>query len=179
MDDYENFLNTLQKRGSKPHHISHCFGSRDAWKWLRKNKWKALGEKPCDQSLYSNIVSYINQILAEKLLEGHEIVFPYQMGSLRVSSKQTKVSIENGVIKTNYPTDWKRTLQYWYEDEGAKKAHKTIKWMQKRLVFVRYYKKSATYKNRRFYSFRPNRSLVKTLSMNCARGMIKAEPVEC
>lgn len=179
MDDYEDFLNTLQKRGSKPHHISHCFGSRDAWKWLRKNKWKELGGKPCDQSLYSNIVSYINQILAEKLLEGHEIVFPYRMGSLRLLSTDAKITIENGVVKTNCFTDWKKTLQYWYEDEGARKAHKTIKWVQKRLVFIKYDRKNATHRNRRFYSFRPNRSLVKALGKNYARGLINAESTEC
>ena len=177
MEDYDSFLNTLQKRGSKPHHISHCYGSRDAWKWIRKNKWKELDGKPCDQSLYSNVVSYVNQILVEKLLDGHEIVFPYQMGSLRVSSKQTNVTIENGSVKTNCSTDWKRTLEYWYEDEGAREAHKIIKWVQKRLVFIRYYKKAATFKNRRFYSFRPNRSLIKTLGKTYARRAISAEPI--
>lgn len=177
MEDYDSFLNTLQKRGSKPHHISHCYGSRDAWKWVRKNKWKELGGKPCDQSLYSNVISYVNQILAEKLLEGHEIVFPYQMGSLRLSSIQTKVSIENGKVKTNCCTDWKKTLEYWYEDKGAMEAHKTIKWVQKRLVFIRYYKRYATFKNRRFYSFRPNRSLIKTLGKTCARRALNAEPI--
>lgn len=175
MEDYESFLNTLQKRGSKPHHISHCYGSRDAWKWVRKNKWKELGNKPCDQSLYSNVISHVNQILAEKLIEGNEIVFPYQMGSLRLSSTDTKISIENGKVSTNCCTDWKRTLEYWYEDKEARESHKTIKWVQKKLLFVRYYKKSATFRNRRFYSFRLNRSLSKALGRNYAKRTLNAE----
>lgn len=177
MEDYESFLNTLQKRGSKPHHIGHCYGSRDAWKWVRKNKWKELGKKPCDQSLYSNVISRVNRILAEELLEGHEIVFPHQMGSLRLSSTDTKVSIENGKVKTNCCTDWKKTLEYWYEDEEARESHKTIKWVQKRLIFIRYDKKAATFKNRRFYSFRPNRSIMKALGKNSTSRILNAESI--
>lgn len=179
MEDYDSFLNTLQKRGSKPHSISHCLGSRDAWKWVRRNKWKELGGKPCDQSLYSKVVSHINQILAERLLEGYEIPFMHGMGSLRLSSMEAKVSIENGKVVTNCCIDWKRTLQCWYEDKEMRDAHKTLKWVQKKLYFVRYYKGQAVFKNRRFYSFRPNRSLVKALGRNSARSRLNAESVDC
>lgn len=175
MEAYQEYLNKLQKRGSKPHYIKHCFGSRDAWKWVRKNKWKAFGGKPCDQSMYSNVVSYVNQLLVEKLLEGHDIELPYRMGNIRLSSTETKVSIQDGVIKTNCCTDWKKTLEYWYEDKGAMEAHKTIKWVQRRLVFITYDKKSANYINKRFYSFRPNRSFLKTLGRNYSKGSVKAE----
>ena len=166
------------KRGSKPHNISHCLGSRDAWKWVRKNKWKPLNNKPCDQSIYSNVVSYVNQLLAEKLLEGHEIELPHRMGNLRLSSIETKISIKDGVLKTNCCTDWKRTLEYWYEDKEAREAHKTIKWVQKKLVFVVYDKKTANYINKRFYSFRPNRSFLKTLGRNYAKGMVNVELIK-
>lgn len=176
--DYDSFLGALQKRGSKPHTISHCLGSRDAWKWVRRNKWNALGGNPCDQRLYSNIISHVDKMLIDSLLDGHEIQFPCGMGSLKLVEIPVKVALKDGKPEVNYCIDWKRTLQCWYEDEEMRKAHRTVKWVQKKKHFIRYYRKSATYRNRRFYSFRLNRSLEKLLGRASATRRLDAEPVE-
>lgn len=176
--EYQEFLNSLQKRGSKPHHINHCLGSRDAWKWVRKNKWKALGGTPCHQSIYSAIVDTVNKILVEQLLEGHEIEFPHQMGTLKLISAPTKVYVENGELKTNYRTDWKKTLELWYEDEEARNSHKTVKKINSRNYSIKYDKSKARYANRRLYQFRANRSLSKELGRASESRKIIAESVE-
>lgn len=173
MDDYQNFLNDLQKRGSKPHRISHCLGARDAWKWVRKNKWQTLGGKPCPQSLYGEIINAVNWFLVEQLLDGHEVELPYQMGSLLIESQPAKVFMEDGELKNNYRTDWRKTLEYWYEDAEAKATHKTIKRVQNQIYYVNYLKRKAKFRNRRFYRFRPNRSLVKYVGHAVENGSIR------
>ena len=159
--EYQEFLNKLQKRGSKPHIITHCLGVRDAWKWVRKNKWKSLKGKSCSHTLYGSIVNEVNKILMEQLLEGHEIELPHKMGSIYLASTPAKIACEGDEIKTNYRTDWLKTLKLWYEDAEACESHKTVKRIQKDILFIKYDKSRANYTNKRFYVFRANRSLVK------------------
>ena len=175
MDQYQEFLGKLQKRGSKPYKISHCLGSRDAFHWVRKNKWEATGGKPVDKQLYSQIVSEVHKLLVEALIEGHEIEFPYQMGSMVLTRVPAKVFYEDGELKTNYRTDWKKTLEYRYHEDPD--GHKLIKRIQPFIYTVKYYKKRARFHNRKFYHFRPNRSLVRTLGAAVERGKMNAETV--
>lgn len=158
---YNDFLTSLQKKGSKPHVIGHCLGTRDAWKWVRKHKWESLNKKPCSSSLYSSIVDAVNQSLVEQFLEGHVIDFPYNMGSLRLSSYPSKVYFKDGKLKNNYRVDWLKTLELWYYDDEARKEHRFIKRLDKDIVSIIYDKSNSNFHNRLFYSFRANRSLVK------------------
>lgn len=178
MEDYQTFLNKLQKRGSKPHKLSHCLGSRDAWKYIRKNKWKYLGGNPCDQSLYSKIISTVNKYLAEQLLEGHTVEFSCNMGSINVASVPSRVYMKEGELVNNYRTDWKKTLDLWYEDEEARNSHKTVKRIQKRIYLIKYNKEEARFHNMRFYSFRANRSLAKTLGREIEKRKIISEHID-
>ena len=171
--DYQEYLNKLQKRGSKPHRISHCLGARDAFHWVRANHWQATGGRAVDKLLYSQIITEVHKVLAEQLLEGHEIEFPYQMGCLIVSRMPAKVEYEDGELKTNYRTDWKKTLEYRFHEDPD--GHKLIKRVQPFIYSIRYYKKKANYHNKRFYLFRANRSLVREMGAAVERGRMKAE----
>lgn len=174
-ESYQEFVNKLLKKGSHPHHLTHCLGSRDAWKWVRKNKWKALKGIHCDQLLYSKIINEVNQILVEQLLQGHRIVFPHNMGNLALAAVPTKVDIENGEVKTNYRTDWNKTLDLWYEDEEARNSHKPVKRITKEIYYLRYSKAGSPYHNRRYYRFRQNRSLGKAIGSLIREGKVNVE----
>ena len=163
MEQYQEFVGKLQKRGSKPHKISHCLGSRDAWKWVRKNKWEALHGEPFDQLLYSKIINEVDKYLVESLFEGHEIEFPHQMGGLILLKNKPKVALEGDKIKDNYLVDWKKTLEYWYEHPEARETHRPIKRVSNELFYILYTKKKAVYSKKRFYNFRINRSMLRTL----------------
>jgi hypothetical protein len=91
MCQYQEFVGKLQKRGSKPHKISHCLGARDAFNWVRRNHWESLKGKHIDKLLYSQIISEVHKVLVDMLPEGHEVEFPYQMGSLVLSCTPAKV----------------------------------------------------------------------------------------
>lgn len=170
MEEYQEFIGKLQKRGSKPHKISHCLGSRDAFHWVRKNKWEATEGKPVDKLLYSQIISEIHKVLVESLVEGHEIEFPYQMGSLVLVRTPSKVFYEEGELKTNYRTDWKKTLDYRFNEDPE--GHKLIKRIQPYIYTVKYYKRGARYHNRKFYYFRANRSLLRKVGAAVERGKV-------
>lgn len=173
MMDYQEYLNSLQKRGSKPHRISHCLGARDSFHWVRKNKWKATGGKPVDKLLYSQIISEVHRLLVEALIEGHEIEFPYQMGSLVLTRVPAKVYYEDGELKTNYRIDWKKTLDYRFNEDPE--GHKLIKRIQPFVYTVKYYKKKAKFHNRKFYCFRANRSLVRAVGAAIEGGKMNVE----
>ena len=175
MDEFQEYLNKLQKRGSKPHKIRHCLGSRDAFHWVRKNKYKALEGTPCDKLLYSKIVSEVNKALVEMLLEGHQIDFPHKMGYLILTSSPARVAYKDGELKTNYMTDWKKTLQYMYENPDS---HKRIMRVQPLIYAIRYYKTGSPYHNRHFYTFRLNRSLAKKLGAAVEAGKLNTEVVD-
>lgn len=172
MDEHRDFIGKLQKWGSKPYKIKDCLGARDAFHWVRKNGWKALGGIHCDKLLYSQIISEVNKILAERLLDGHEIEFPYQMGSLLVIRKPPVVHYDGGKLKTNYRTDWKKTIDFICENPDNRLY---IKRVQPFIYSIRYYKRKAKYKNRRFYNFRVNRSLVRKLGAAVEGGRVMAE----
>lgn len=179
MEDYQEFLSRLQKRGPRTHTIRHCLGSRDAFHWVRKNKWEALDGKHCDKLLYSRIISEVNKILAEQLLEGHRIEFPYQMGELVLNKTPNKVYFdENDEVKNTYGVDWKRTLEYWYENPEAADTHIPLKLIQKHRCFIRYYKRNAHFKNRLFYSFRTSKTLLKRMGKMIRTRKINAEILE-
>lgn len=169
MMDYQQFLSNLQHRGSKPHKIGHCLGTRDAYKWVRKNKWSALDGIPCNESMYSKIINAVNKSIIEHLLEGHSVALPYRMGELSIESRPTEVKFDNGKIRDNYLVDWQKTLQYWYEDKEALKAHKRIKRMQKYLYLIKYSSRGANYRYKNCYDFRVNRSLAKLITQEGSR----------
>lgn len=171
--EYQAFLNRLQKRGSKKHVITHCLGARDAWKWVRKNKWERLGGHPCPQSLYGSIIDHVHQLLVEQMMEGHIIDMPMQMGSFYVASIPARVEYKEGKIKTNYRVDWLKTLKLWYEDKEALESHQTIKRVQKDIVYIGYDKRKANFTNKRFYVFRANRSLVRKVGHALEEGSLR------
>lgn len=170
---YQEFLREIQKKGSKAHKISHCYGARDAWKWVRKNNWKSLGNNKCESSLYGAVISRVNQLLAEKVLEGHTLELPHQMGTFVLAAAPSAVSFEEGKMKDNYRVDWQKTLAYWYEDEEAKKSKSLIKRVQKYIYFIRYSKHKARYRNQKYYDFRINRSLVRALGKKADNEKLK------
>lgn len=174
MKDFQDFVGKLQKRGSNRHKIGHCLGTRDAWKWVRKNKWKAVGGEACDAGLYSKIINEVNKNIVESILEGHIIFLPHYMGSIMLASLPTRVFMKDGEIQTTYRTDWKKTLDLWYKDEEARNSHKPIKRITKEIFFIRYQKGEANYHNKKFYNYRVNRSLVEKLGEALERGKINA-----
>lgn len=169
---YQEFLNSLQNKGSRKQHIGHCLGSRDSWEWVRHNKWVALNGNPCSSTIYSKIINEVNKNLIEVLLDGRVVELPYKLGHLYLKCVKPKAVFKDNMLKDNYPVDWKKTLEYWYKDSNAKEKHKKIKRVQDKLYFLQYDKRKAHYINKTFYSFRINRSLAKKIGKATELGIL-------
>lgn len=162
--DFKAFAIGIKKSCEpKTHKIAHCLGSRDAWKWVRKNKWKALGGEPFDQLLYSKIINAVNQNIVELVLEGKDVEFPHSMGRLRLIKEKKDVYISDGKVKTTYMKDWDKTLRMWFEDEEEREAHTVIRRVRPYSFKIAHIKDRTAFPNKHFYHFRANRKLNKRL----------------
>ena len=155
---YKEFTDKVLKRGSHPYKIKGCLGSRDAWNWVRKNRWEATEGKRFTSSVYSSLISLVNKLLAEKVLDGHVVTFPYSMGSLYIRNNPIFIKLDGS---NNYGIDWKKTLEWWHEDPSAYKNRKLIRRHNKSILRIFFHK--GGFKNQKYYSFRVNRSLKQAL----------------
>lgn len=160
---YRNFrLRTLRAVGKKKFKITHSYGTKQGWRYLKKNKW--FSGEPVTEKQFGSIIRRVNELLIEQFLKGSDIVFPYKMGKLELRKMPASIRFEDGELKTNLPVDWKRTLQLWYEDEEAKNNKTLIRKEYKEVFRIIYNKSKAVYKNKCFYNFIPNRDFKKKLS---------------
>lgn len=171
MDDFRREI--LKVNGPRKHRISNSNGVYSAYKWIRKNKWLDIG-RPLTEHEFYTIIRQVNNYLADELLQGQDIVLPHRLGRIELRKYSARVSFENGVLKTNLPIDWDRTLKLWSEDEEAYKDRTLVKMEEKEIFKVFYNKKNANYTNKSFYEFEVNRDLKRRLKQRIKSGAIDA-----
>lgn len=152
----------LKVNEARQHKISNSYGVYDAYKYLRKNKWLDVGQPVTEHQFYS-IIRGVNNLLADSLLQGHDIELPNRMGTIEVRKYNVRISIDNGKVKTNLPIDWDRTLKLWSEDEEAYKERTLVKMEEKEIFKVYYNRFKANYNNKSLYEFTVNRDLKRRL----------------
>lgn len=171
MDEFRRQLLKVDK--PRKHKIRNSLGTYDAYKYIRKNKWFDIGQPVTEHQFYS-IIRGINKLLAEELLNEHDIVLPCKMGIIEVRKYDARISIKDGKIKTNLPVDWDKTLKLWSEDEEAYKERILIKMEEKEVFKVCYNRIKANYNNKSFYEFVVNRDLKRRLKQRIKRGNFDA-----
>lgn len=170
----DNFRKSILKvEGPRKHKINNSLGIYDAYKYIRKNKWFDIG-RPLKEHEFYTIIRSINNHLAEELLKGNDIILPHRLGKIELRKYDTNISIRNGVIKTNLPIDWDRTLKLWSEDEEAYKERTLVKMEEKEIFKVFYNKRTANFSNKSFYTFEVNRDLKRRLKQKIKNKVIDA-----
>lgn len=174
LNTYTKFRGEVLKL-NKPrlHKVRNSLGIYDAYKYIRKNKWFDIG-RPLTEHQFYTIIRQINNLLAEELLRGNDITLPHRLGRIELRKYSAKVYIDNGVLKTNLPINWNKTLKLWFEDEEAYKKRTLIKEEEKEIFKIFYNKGRANYQNKGFYSFEANRDLKRRLKYNIKNGRIDA-----
>lgn len=155
----------LKLNEPRTHKVRNSNGVYSAYKWIRKNKWLDIGRPVTEHEFYS-IVRQVNNLLAETILSGGDIVLPHRLGTIELRKYDTRISICNGKLVTNLPIDWDRTLKLWSEDEEAYKERTLVKMEEKEIFSIYYNKSKANYNNKAFYSFQPNRQLKLRIKKN-------------
>lgn len=163
----------LKVDGPRVHKVNNSYGVYDSYKYIRKNKWFDIGQPVTEHQFYS-IIRKINNLLAESLVQGHDICLPHRMGTIEVRKYDVTITINDGKVKTNLPIDWDRTLKLWSEDEKAYKERTLIKMEEKEIFKVYYNRIKANYNNKSFYEFVVNRDLKKRLKQRIKNGNFDA-----
>lgn len=162
--DYNEFrAKTLKLRGKKNFKITNSYGTKEAWRWVKKNKWLNIGQ-PITEHDFRIIINSLNLFLQDQLLQGHDINLPLNMGRIEVRKYKTHIKIDQEGLKTNMGVDWKRTLELWNDDIEARNNKQLIRVESKEIFKFYYNKQRAKYKNKSFYEFTPTRSFKKRLS---------------
>lgn len=170
---YEAFRNKVQKRGVKRKcKVNNSWGIYDAYKLMRKNKWKGI-DRPLKEHEFYSIVREINNLIAKEAGEGKTVHFPWHMGKLELRKYEPSAYFSNGKLRIPYPIDWSSTIKLWFTDEEARNAKTLVRREDNVIYTVRYNKVEARYPNQTFYSFVVNNKIRLML-----RDSIKAGKIE-
>ena len=171
MDDFRGSI--LKVDGPRKHKVNNSNGVYQAYKYIRKNKWFDIG-RPLTEHEFYTIVRQVNNYLADELLHGHDITLPHRLGRIELRKYDARITINDGVLKTNLPVDWDKTLKLWSEDEEAYKERTLVKMEEKEIFKVFYNRRNANYENKSFYEFEVNRDLKRRLKQKIKSGAIDA-----
>ncbi len=170
----DNFRREILKiNGPRKHEVRNSNGVYQAYKYIRKNKWFNIG-RPLTEHEFYTIIRQVNNLLAEELLRGQDIVLPHRLGRIELRKYDSKISIKNGILKDNLPIDWDKTLKLWSEDEEAYKERALVKMEEKEIFKVYYNRRSANYKNKSYYEFEVNRDLKRRLKQRIKNRVVDA-----
>lgn len=147
------------------------FGVYDAYKHIRRNKWYDIG-RPLKEHEFYSIIRSVNNLLAEELSGGKEVVFPYKMGKLELKKSKRGVSIVEGKLKITYPVNWKETMKLWEQDEDSRINKRLIRFENEYIYHIRYCRATAIFENKSFFEFHLNRNIKRALKDNINNGKI-------
>ena len=168
---YKEFCSMIRKEHSKKvAKVRNSWGVRDAYKYIRKNKWFNI-DRPLKEKEFYSIIRTVNNILAGWIAEGKTVTFPERMGSLELKKRERGVSIVGDKLKITYPVDWESTIQLWFKDEEARNNKTLLRFTNGNLYLVKYCKYNATYTNKSFYEFTLNRFIKRSLTENIKKGV--------
>jgi hypothetical protein len=169
--EFENrVLNRCHKKTFK---ITNSWGAYDAYKHIRKNGWYNI-ERPLKEGEFYDIIRGVNNLLAQEILNGRTIKFPFKMGSLELRKIETGAYIVDDKLKIKYPIDWKKTIKLWYEDPDERKKKTLVRTEDKFMYYIKYNKFNANYENKSFYEFTVNRFIKKALKDKIKKQLIDA-----
>ena len=133
-----DFKNTIKKvQGKREHKVTDSIGVYNIYKIIRKNKWFNIG-RPLKEHEFYSIIRSINNYLADNLVNGDDIVFPYGMGRLELRKVNITPKIINGKLIISKPIDWDRTLKLWYEDNESFKQKTLVRVENNNLIKITY-----------------------------------------
>ena len=156
MDEFRRKV--LKVDHSRNHKVKNSIGVYDIYKHIRKNKWYDIGQPITEHQFYT-IIREVNNVLADNLLKGNDIVFPNKMGRLEVRKFEPIIRFDDNKLTVRLPIDWDRTLKLWLEDEEAYKERTLVKMEEKEIFKVCYNKTRADFQNKGFYQLQINRDL--------------------
>lgn len=75
---------------------------------------------------FRRVVEAMGADVAARLKRGELVALPHGMGWLQVRRATHCARVEGGEVRSSYPVDWKRTLEWWCRDEEARLARRKL-----------------------------------------------------
>lgn len=169
MDFIEFRKEVLKVKGPRAHVIKGSLGLAQAYPFYR-HKYQEQPSYRLTYNQYSNIVKMMNQMLADDLVSGEDVILPHRMGRLELRKKNSGVTITPKGLKVTYPVDWDQTLKLWHSDEEAKEQKIVVRDEQKEVFRIYYNRNIACYTNKTFYQFSTTRALKVKLKEEIQKG---------
>ena len=173
--ELDEFRKKVVKAEEKKHHFSvtNSNGTKEAWRWIKKNKWLNIGQ-PITELQLGTIIKAVNLTLQDQLLNGKDITFPNRMGRLEIRKFKAKIQYKDNKLVTNLPVDWKRTINLWWEDSESRELKTLVRYEDSERFAVYFNKEYANFANKSFYKFTPTRPLKKRLRDKIINGEFDA-----
>lgn len=172
-------LNNFKRRvrhieAPRKHKIRGSLGIRDAFLFIQRNKWFDIG-RPVTEQQFQRIIREIHNLLADEIMDGRPVIFPEGMGCIEVRKTNITFKKVNGKIKTNYPVDWDKTLELWYNDPEEFKKKTIVRDTEHKEKFkILYNRENANYNNKSYYQFKLGRSVFRIVANNFKQGKFDA-----
>ena len=139
------------------------YGMKDYYHYYYSNS-----EDPVSRTVFSAIISELNQTVMQMMLnDSFEYRVPHLNLQLTIRKNRNRPKIEDGKLINTAPPDWKRTLTLWDENPEAREKKTLVRHLNHHSSGFVYkiitLKALSTFKNRKYYSFKPSRTFQREL----------------
>jgi len=145
--------------------IKTHYGMKDFYKHFKENnKDIEITNKKYYDIIYDFNLELINLIIDYNI----EYQFPFIGSTLSIKKSKHTPKIVEGKLYNTSPVDWKSTNELWDLDNEAKEKKLLVRYSNfhtSKYVFRIYFKKYVhSFKNKKWFKFKPNRLFQRTLS---------------
>ena len=138
----------------------------------RRKRMQKNGKWNLTPVLYKKILSSINSLLLEAVIQGEDIELPVGFGIIYARQKDVYTKLnEDGTLKTNRAINWKETLQLWYDDKEARET-KQIVYQDNSKVKAYIRIKFGDFINKRFLKYCPTIPFMRKVAKGIKDGSI-------
>ena len=176
LDEYKALMKSRAGRDNK---YKSAFSIRDAYKEYKRNMPDA--SYTLTEEEHRHILNAIFEGMADKFLKYGIVRLGGRLGAIELIKKKTKVyKRKDGTLFANYPIDWDKTLELYYNDAEAREKRIFVRKCDNDYSYrIKYRASKASLKNSCYVQFRPSglfRSRVsKAIKENKVDGLIYEE----
>lgn len=165
----------MKQEDKRIHTLYIDYGNADYYKFYRANY-----DNTVYLPTYRRVIKFINTKIMNAITDNnYEFKIPKRLGIIAVRKhKKSILTKGNSPIGYNLAPDWKATKEMWEQFPELKELGKVIKFENKHsggyTYVIKYYKRSANYKNKSLYKFKATRTMTRRLASNIKNNNLDA-----
>ena len=171
----EEFDYKLKKRNQpRKQRIWRSWRVQDFYKWLRRRKWKDVGERLTEEMVYA-LTRDIFKAIANKISYGETLHLGQGLGKIEIVKRYGNPKNKG----SRYGVDWKKTIKLWYEDKEAMEKRTLVRIVEREIFRITYNKnirntRSMSCSTLPYIMLYPNRTLKLEISKHIKEGSLDA-----